>query len=83
MAALLTLVAVNTLLFLGLSVAKFAPWPEPVHPCTLRERAQESDVSGPAAVSIRQDLLLRVTVAMHHARRTGASASHTTRMTRS
>ncbi len=36
MAVLLTVVAMNTLLFLGLSVSKFAPWPKPVHPDMLR-----------------------------------------------
>jgi hypothetical protein len=66
MTALLTLVAINTLLFLGLSVAKFAPWPDPVHPRALRERALESDGGAPAAVSIRQGLLLRIAVALAH-----------------
>ena len=37
MAVLLTLIAMNTLLFLGLSVSKFAPWPNPVHPDMLRQ----------------------------------------------
>jgi hypothetical protein len=75
MTALLALVAINTLLFLGLSVAKFVPWPDPVHPRALRERAFESDRStdAPAAVSIRQHLLLKIAVAMHLVARSNSS----------
>jgi hypothetical protein len=62
MAALLTLVALNTLLFLGLSVAKFAPWPDPVHPRTLRPAARGE--AAPPPPCARQRVLLRLTAAM-------------------
>lgn len=81
MTALLALVAINTLLFLGLSVTKFVPWPDPVHPRALRERALESDgcTDAPAAVSIRQGLLLRIAVAMHLIAPSSSSPNDTTR----
>lgn len=72
MAAILALVAINTLLFLGLSIAKVAPWPEPLHPHALRSRASQTvnpadENHTPAAgqLSIRQGFLLRLVVALH------------------
>ena len=80
-ATVLAVVAINTLLFLGLSVAKFVPWPDPVHPRALRERVLESDggTDAPAAVSIRQGLLLRIAVAMHLVARSSSSHNDTAR----
>jgi hypothetical protein len=77
MTALLALVAINTLLFLGLSVSKIAPWPEPLHPQTLRERVCVDDRmtpqtgGGPVRTSFRQGLLLYLVVALHRAFRSG------------
>lgn len=71
MAAILALVAINTLLFLGLSVAKVAPWPDPLHPRALRARAShtgdpadENRTSAAGQLSIRQGLLLGIVVAL-------------------
>lgn len=61
MTTLLTLVAINTLLFLGLSVAKVVPWPEPLHPRLLRrgERPLTTRTGTPAPrLSPRQHILL-------------------------
>ena len=61
MTTLLTLVAINTLLFLGLSVAKVVPWPEPLHPRLLRrgEKRLRAGPSTPAlSLSLRQRILL-------------------------
>ena len=72
MTTILTLVAINTLIFLGLSVSKVAPWPDPLHPRALRARTRHSDDladgEAPRAVgriSMRQGLLLAVTVVLH------------------
>lgn len=72
MTTILALVAINTLLFLGLSVSKVAPWPDPLHPRALRTRTRHSDdlaagEAAPAArrISTRQGLLLALTVFLH------------------
>jgi hypothetical protein len=73
MTTLLALVAINTLLFLGLSVSKIAPWPEPLHPQTLRERVRADDrvtsqaEGDPVRTSFRQGFLLALVVALHRA----------------
>ena len=71
MAAILALVAINTLVFLGLSVAKVAPWPDPLHPRALRARAHqtgkpadENRTSAAGQLSIRQGFLLGLVVAL-------------------
>ena len=78
MATILALVAINTLLFLGLSVAKVAPWPDPLHPRALRARARHADdlADGEALrdvgpISMRQGLLLDVTAVLHRLVRRG------------
>ena len=76
MVAILSLVAINTLLFLGLSVAKVMPWPEPLHPRTLRARVRADHPShqgprSPERGSLRQELLLSTVVAL---RRLGGSS---------
>lgn len=72
MAAILALVAINTLLFLGLSMAKVAPWPDPLHPRALRTRASNvvdsADETGPRAaapMSLRQVILMSLVIALH------------------
>ena len=72
MATILALVAINTLLFLGLSVSKVAPWPEPLHPRSLSARVRRSgdlsDEITPGSQSrmpIRQRLLLGLVVGLH------------------
>lgn len=71
MTTILALVAINTLLFLGLSVSKVAPWPEPLHPRTLRAVArQEGDRTDDESLaverlSVRQGLLLSLVVTLH------------------
>jgi hypothetical protein len=62
MSTILGLVAMNTLLFLGLSVAKVIPWPDPVHPRALRPRMQGAPSAPPPCV--RQRLLVRLTAAL-------------------
>ena len=71
MSAILGLVAINTVLFLGLSIAKVAPWPEPLHPRALRARsdqagdpADENRTSAAGQLSIRQGFLLGLVVAL-------------------
>lgn len=68
MSVVLTVIAINTMLFLGLSVAKFAPWPEPVHPQMLRHHVKfhpfgDPDSHGEAVtrVSVRQWFLMALT----------------------
>lgn len=84
MTALLALVAINTLLFLGLSVSKIAPWPEPLHPHTLRERVRVDDQmtpqtgGDPVKTSFRQGLLLYLVVALHRAFGSGRTADGVT-----
>jgi hypothetical protein len=84
MTALLALVAINTLLFLGLSVSKIAPWPEPLHPQILRERVcmanrvTPQEGGGPMRTSFRQGLLLYLVVALHRAFRSGRTADGVT-----
>lgn len=72
MAAILALVAINTLLFLGLSVSKVAPWPDPLHPRALRARAHKAHDPSAGEVpraasqtSMRQGLLLGLVVVLH------------------
>ncbi len=43
---LVTFVAINTLVFLGLAVAKVVPWPEPIPPRLLRAAAAPSTDGG-------------------------------------
>lgn len=62
MSAILALVAMNTLIFLGLSVAKIIPWPDPVHPAMLRPTEHHEGGTRPGAV--RQRLLLALTMAL-------------------
>ena len=62
MASILALVAINTLLFLGLSVAKFTPWPDPLHPRWLRDSRSEVAIHPPP--SPRQRMLLRLTLVL-------------------
>ncbi len=82
MTALLALVAINTLLFLGLSVSKIAPWPEPLHPSTLRERLRVDDSMTPQAegdpvrTSLRQGLLLYLVLALHRAFASARARGH-------
>lgn len=69
MTALLSLVAINTLLFLGLSVSKVAPWPEPLHPCILRDPGREvpgsPEVTGARhQACLRQQFLLGLVILM-------------------
>lgn len=63
MTAILGLVAINTLLFLGLSVAKVMPWPEPLHPRTLRTTMQGAMVAPPRSARQRLLMLLTLTLA--------------------
>lgn len=72
MAAILALVAINTLLFLGLSIAKVAPWPEPLHPRILRERVgrtASAELAGShqsgTQTTVRQGLLLQLVTGLH------------------
>ncbi len=69
MAALLGFVAINTLVFLGLSVAKVVPWPHPLHPHLLHSRvptgpgvASAAQHAPAASLSLRQNLLLLIVV---------------------
>lgn len=77
MTTILALVAINTMLFLGLSVSKMAPWPEPLHPSTLRAVAsQEGDHTDDESraverLSVRQGLLLSLVVTLHRLGRRG------------
>ena len=71
MTAILALVAINTLLFLGLSVAKVAPWPDSLHPRALRARARQTGdpadddrTQAAGQLSIRQGFLLGLVVAL-------------------
>lgn len=78
MTTILALVAINTLLFLGLSVSKVAPWPDPLHPRALSARARQvhdgSAGQAPRAASqtsVRQELLLGLVVVLHRLVRRG------------
>jgi len=69
MTVLMTLIAMNTLLFLGLSVSKFAPWPNPVHPDMLRQhdeltttRQIQGDKTSGGQLSHAQRALLALTI---------------------
>ena len=72
MAVLLTLIAMNTLLFLGLSVSKFAPWPNPVDPDMLRQHGGlttahqiRGDKTTDRQLSHAQRALLALTISFH------------------
>ncbi len=72
MATVLALVAINTLLFLGLSVSKVAPWPDPLHPRSLRARAHRREgvtdewtPRGDSPMPVRQRLLLGLVLVLH------------------
>lgn len=72
MATVLALVAINTLLFLGLSVSKVAPWPDPLHPRSLRSRANRREgvtdkwtPRGDSPLPVRQRLLLGLVLVLH------------------
>lgn len=72
MATILALVAINTLLFLGLSISKVAPWPEPLHPRSLSARVRWSDdltdgitPGSQSRLQIRQRLLLGLVLGLH------------------
>lgn len=89
MSALLTVIAINTLLFLGLSVAKFVPWPEPVHPRMLRRHLRarvrvprETRIDATTEPAVRQWLLIRLIVGLSCCGRSLAGLIYSQRLQR-
>lgn len=70
MAGLLSFVAINTLVFLGLAVAKVVPWPQPIPPHVLRAAVSHGGASGGEHLTAPQRALI-VLVALLARLRTG------------
>ena len=61
MAGLLSFVAINTLVFLGLAVAKAVPWPQPIPPSVLRDAVNDGgDSSGERLTAPQRALIVLV-----------------------
>lgn len=62
MAGLLSFVAINTLVFLGLAVAKVVPWPQPIPPQVLRAKINHGDDSTGDRITVPQRILIVLVV---------------------